>query len=76
MSKIKGGKAAPKKRGHFGLPCITSTTNTFSSSNIKPQNPVGLGLCSGVELEKVVDVARARAGIVHGETTGGQASQK
>ena len=48
----------------------------WNSSNIKPQNPVGLGLCSGAELEKVVDVARARAGIVHGETAAGQVSQK
>ncbi|MCZ6465694.1 MAG: DUF1013 domain-containing protein, partial [Alphaproteobacteria bacterium] len=48
----------------------------WNSTNIKPQNPVGLGLCSGADLEKVVDVARARAGIVHGEAAAGQPSQK
>ncbi len=33
----------------------------WNSQNIKPQNPVGLGLCSGPELEKVVIIARGRA---------------
>ena len=37
----------------------------WNSPNIKPQNPVGLGLCAGDNLEKVVAVARARAGIAH-----------
>lgn len=37
----------------------------WNAPNIKPQNPVGLGLCSAAELEKVVDVARAKAGTVH-----------
>ncbi len=37
----------------------------WNSSNIKPENPVSLGLCSAVDLEKVVAVARARAGTVH-----------
>ena len=38
----------------------------WNSQNIKPRNPVSLGLCSGPELEKEVDLARARAGTVHG----------
>ena len=33
-------------------------------ANIKPQNPVGLGLCSGADLEKAIAVARAKAGTV------------
>jgi len=33
-------------------------------TNIKPQNPVALGLCAAPELEKVVALARAKAGIV------------
>ena len=37
----------------------------WNTQNIKPQNPVGLGLCKGDELEKLVAVARARAGTVH-----------
>ena len=37
----------------------------WNSSNIKPENPAGLGLCSAVDLEKAVAVARARAGTVH-----------
>mgnify|MGYP003651514505 FL=1 len=38
----------------------------WNTSNIKPQNPVGLGLCTADDLEKVIAVARARAGTVHG----------
>ena len=38
----------------------------WNTQNIKPRNPVSLGLCSEPELEKEVDLARARAGIVHG----------
>lgn len=38
----------------------------WNAPNIKPQNPVGLGLCSESELEKQIDLARARAGMVHG----------
>ena len=34
----------------------------WNSPNIKPQNPVGLGLCSEGDLEKVIAIARARAG--------------
>jgi len=37
----------------------------WNSPNIKQQNPVSLGLCSGVDLEKIVAIARARAGTVH-----------
>lgn len=37
----------------------------WNSSNIKPENPVSLGLCSSVDLEKAVAVARARTGTVH-----------
>ncbi len=37
----------------------------WNTPNIKPQNPVGLGLCSGDDLEKSVALARARAGKVH-----------
>jgi len=37
----------------------------WNSTNIKPMNPVGLGLCSGNELEKAVAIARAKAGTVH-----------
>ena len=38
----------------------------WNSPNIKPRNPVSFGLCSEIELEKEVDLARARAGTVHG----------
>ncbi|MCU0895608.1 MAG: DUF1013 domain-containing protein, partial [Rhodospirillales bacterium] len=38
----------------------------WNSPNIKPRNPVGLGICSERELEKEVDLARARSGTVHG----------
>ena len=37
----------------------------WNTPNIKPQNPVGLGLCKGDELERLVAIARARAGTVH-----------
>ncbi|MBT4464410.1 MAG: DUF1013 domain-containing protein, partial [Rhodospirillaceae bacterium] len=33
----------------------------WNITNIKPQNPVGLGLCTGEALEKIVEVARKRA---------------
>jgi hypothetical protein len=36
----------------------------WNMTNIKPQNPVALGLCPAPDLEKVVGVARAKAGIV------------
>lgn len=38
----------------------------WNSPNIKPRNPVSLGICSERELEKEVDLARARSGTVHG----------
>jgi hypothetical protein len=38
----------------------------WNASNIKPRNPVSLGLCSEDDLEKEVDMARARARTVHG----------
>ncbi len=34
----------------------------WNAPNIKPQNPVSLGLCSEADLEKAVAIARARAG--------------
>jgi hypothetical protein len=37
----------------------------WNSPNIKPENPVSLGLCSSIDLEKAVAVARARTGTVH-----------
>lgn len=36
----------------------------WNTPNIKPQNPVGLGLCSGADLEKAIAVARAKSGTV------------
>ncbi|QNT69320.1 DUF1013 domain-containing protein [Defluviicoccus vanus] len=38
----------------------------WNAANIKPRNPVSLGLCSETELEKEVDLARARSGSVRG----------
>lgn len=38
----------------------------WNAPNIKPRNPVSLGLCGEVELEKEVDMARARTGTVRG----------
>jgi hypothetical protein len=37
----------------------------WNATNIKPRNPVGLGLCSESDLQKYVAIARARAGITH-----------
>jgi uncharacterized protein len=37
----------------------------WNASNIKPRNPVNLGLCKEVDLKREVDLARARAGTVH-----------
>lgn len=39
-----------------------------NTPNIKPQNPVSLGLCSNDDLEKVIAVARARQGKSHAPT--------
>lgn len=38
----------------------------WNSPNIKARNPVALGLCSEAELQREVDLARARTGTVHG----------
>jgi uncharacterized protein len=38
----------------------------WRSADIKPRNPVNLGLCSEADLQKEVDLARTRAGTVHG----------
>ena len=37
----------------------------WNTANIKAQNPVSLGLCSAADLEKIVVIARARAGTPH-----------
>ncbi len=37
----------------------------WRSTDIKARNPVGLGLCSESDLQREVDLARARAGTVH-----------
>lgn len=37
----------------------------WNISNIKPQSPVGMGLCNEADLEKVVAIARAKAGTTH-----------
>ena len=42
--------------------------NHWNTANIKAQNPVGLGLCSADDLEKIVAIARARAGTAHAPT--------
>lgn len=41
---------AVRERSHWNTP------------NITPQNPVGLGLCSGTDLEKAIAIARAKPG--------------
>ena len=48
-------------------PTITAIRDRthWNSTNIKPQNPVGLELCRGDDLEKAVAFARAKAGTVH-----------
>lgn len=37
----------------------------WNISSIKPQSPVGLGLCTEADLEKMVAIARAKAGTTH-----------
>ena len=37
----------------------------WNTLNIKPQNPVGLGLCTGDDLEKSIALGRARTGKRH-----------
>ncbi len=39
-----------------------------NSSTIKPQSPVYLGLCAAPDLEKMIAIARARAGTTHTPT--------
>lgn len=53
-------------------PTITAVRDRthWNTPNIKPQNPVGLGLCSEAELEKLVAVARSRAGTAHATPAG------
>ena len=36
----------------------------WNAANIKPRNPVTLGLCSEADLEKAVTIARPRSGLV------------
>ena len=43
---------------------IRSRTH-WNTSNITPQNPVGLGLCSGDDLEEALTRTKARAGKIH-----------
>jgi hypothetical protein len=38
----------------------------WNAANIKPRNPVGLGLCTETDVQREVDLARARAGTVRG----------
>jgi len=38
----------------------------WNATNIKPRNPVTLGLCSEADLEKAVAIARPRSGIAAG----------
>lgn len=38
----------------------------WNAANIKPRNPVALGLCREADLQREVDLARARAGTVRG----------
>jgi len=38
----------------------------WKAADIKPRNPIALGLCSEAELQREVDLSRARAGTVHG----------
>ncbi|WP_415721086.1 DUF1013 domain-containing protein [Photobacterium ganghwense] len=41
----------------------------WNAANIKPRNPVGLGLCNEPDLEKAVVIGRARAGTVRAATS-------
>jgi hypothetical protein len=45
----------------------------WNAPNIKPQNPIPLGLCGEADLEKSVALARARAGTVHSATSAADA---
>ncbi len=44
-------------------------------ANIKPQSPVYLGLCTAADLEKMVAIARRRAGTEHVPTPAAEATQ-
>ncbi|MBL4615406.1 MAG: DUF1013 domain-containing protein [Magnetovibrio sp.] len=48
----------------------------WNISNIKPQSPVGMGLCIESDLEKVVAIARAKAGTTHVPTAAPPAVQQ
>jgi hypothetical protein len=37
----------------------------WNSANLKPQNPAQIGLCTVADLEKVIAIARAKAGTTH-----------
>ena len=58
-------------------PTINAVREKFhwNTSNIKPQNPIPLGLCGEAELEKLVNLARARAGTVDSTTSAADATQ-
>jgi len=43
------------------------TKSHWNMAQIKPRNPISLGLCTAETFEKMLNVARARAGIVHGK---------
>ncbi len=48
-------------------PTITAVRDKthWNSPNLKPQNPAQIGLCSVADLEKVIAIARAKAGTTH-----------
>ncbi|MCW9034385.1 MAG: DUF1013 domain-containing protein [Alphaproteobacteria bacterium] len=48
-------------------PTITAVRDKshWNSANHKPQNPAQIGLCSVADLEKVIAIARAKAGTTH-----------
>ncbi len=47
----------------------------WNTQNIKPRNPVSLGLCSEADLGREVDLARARNHVVHGTLASDQAGE-
>lgn len=50
------------------------TKTHWNMPQIKPRNPISLGLCAADTFDKMVNVARARAGIVHGKTAAKKAA--
>ena len=46
----------------------------WNTQNIKPRNPLSLGLCSETDLEREVDLARARKQVVHGTVAASEVS--